>query len=80
MSTYVYRAFDAADALLYVGCAQKPWMRIAEHSTGPTTSRWYPLITTVRVEGPYERSEALQIERAAIHAERPKFNHERGPA
>lgn len=68
---FVYRAFDADGALLYVGCSLNPEARHREHRG---QSRWYPLAATFKMQGPYNYDTARQIERDAIRTESPRFN------
>lgn len=69
----LYRHFDAAGALLYVGIALDPVSRLSAHRR---KSKWADEITTVTVEYFPTWREAERAERAAIAAERPLHNVE----
>jgi hypothetical protein len=69
---FVYRAFDADDALLYVGCSMRPSIRYHEHRG---QSKWFPLATRFSMQGPYNYDTARQLERDAIRTESPLWNH-----
>ena len=68
---YVYRLFDPADVLLYVGCSVNPEARLRTHRSDQP---WSDIIDRQTVEGPFSRIEALAREAAAIADERPRFN------
>lgn len=68
---YVYRAFDNASRLLYVGCTGNPAQRRTEHQA---SSVWIKYATRFAMEGPLEKRAAFTRERAVITAEEPLFN------
>jgi hypothetical protein len=68
---YVYRAFDSGARLLYVGCTNDVVRRLAQHRA---SSSWHPFMETFKVEGPFHRDVALEVEAAAIAGEHPFFN------
>lgn len=70
---FVYRAFDANGDLLYVGCSMDVEARLKAHRMGS----WHHLMTSLRVEGPYNYETARQIEWEAIESrtQRPQFNY-----
>lgn len=68
----VYRAFDADDRLLYVGCTNNIDKRIAAHRWG---ADWWPDMTRLALAGPYNYETAREIEYAAIESERSLHNH-----
>jgi predicted GIY-YIG superfamily endonuclease len=72
----VYRLYDAAGTLLYIGSAYDPGDRWDEHRKKPwaaavaeRTERWYP-----------DRSAAYAAETAAIKSEMPRHNITNNPA
>lgn len=65
---FVYRAYDAADDLLYVGCTARLDERFRTHRM---STEWHPLMTRLRLSGPYNYDTARQLEREALHTERP---------
>lgn len=67
----VYRAFDGDGALLYVGCTGDFTTRVDQHRT---TKAWWVDVSTVTVEHHIDRDAAFVAERAAIDAERPRYN------
>lgn len=71
MSAQLYRHFDAADTLLYVGISLSAITRLRQHGEA---SSWFSEIASVHIENFLTREEALAAERTAIKAERPKFN------
>ena len=77
MSSYVYRYFDIHGELLYIGLADNPESRLAQHQAekawADQIARWET------VEYP-TRGEAAAAERAAIVGEQPKYNVVHGPA
>lgn len=69
---YVYRALNASDELLYVGCSLNPPKRVVEHKS---TSDWYGQATRYKLSGPYNYETARELERQAIATERPLYNY-----
>ncbi|MDB5716467.1 MAG: hypothetical protein JWO15_3864 [Sphingomonadales bacterium] len=68
---YVYRAFDAADRLLYVGCSVDVDARLNYHQQH---SNWWPFHCRIEREGFASRDEALAAEATAIFTEHPRWN------
>ena len=69
--TALYRYFDGAGDLLYVGIAVDPEMREKQHEKG---SRWVQFSERREVEWFPSREQARQAERDAIQLEDPVFN------
>jgi predicted GIY-YIG superfamily endonuclease len=69
--TWVYRYFDAEDALLYVGVAFDVLKRAVSHRRH---SPWWPLAATYTEERYPTRIAALAAEAEAIRTEGPLFN------
>lgn len=67
----LYRAFDSAGALLYVGIAESWPDRFRGHKR---TSEWFSQIATLTLEVHSSRDAARAAERAAIEAEHPAHN------
>jgi predicted GIY-YIG superfamily endonuclease len=74
--TAVYRAFDAAGRLLYVGITKSPQTRMRGHQR---TSEWWPEMQSVVFEWHATRIEALDVERDLIESLRPPFNIDHHP-
>lgn len=70
-ATVVYRHYDATDALLYVGIANRLKKRTAQHRRKST---WFHLVVRTTEVTFATRSEALVEELRAIREERPQFN------
>ena len=68
--TMLYRHFDSADVLLYVGISSDALRRAAAHGVKP----WGAEICRINVEHYPSRSAALQAEKEAIRLERPRYN------
>lgn len=68
---FVYRAYDAAGQLLYVGCTLRPSLRYQEHKG---QSRWFCMASSFKMQGPYNYETARRLEREAIHSEHPIHN------
>lgn len=68
---FVYRCYDAAGTLLYVGCSVDLATRRLAHSA---QSWWYPQVASYRLIVFPNRRHALRIEAQTIHAERPLWN------
>jgi hypothetical protein len=67
----VYRCFDAAPALIYIGSAEKWLTREGNHRAH---TPWWPEVADVQVTRYRSIFEARVAETAAIEAERPKYN------
>lgn len=68
---YVYRLFDAAGALLYVGITCDVTTRMYQHSK---EQPWWDEVDNRSVEEVLTRADAFFLEAAAILAERPRYN------
>lgn len=73
--TAVYRHYDAAGCLLYVGCSSDPHSRFVNHKC---SSPWAFRVATISLEWFDDRATALAAEKAAIEAERPPYNSSLG--
>lgn len=69
--TSLYRFYDQAGDLLYVGITSRGWERFAQHSR---TKAWWPHVTTALVEHYPTRDAALTAEAEAIKTEGPMHN------
>jgi predicted GIY-YIG superfamily endonuclease len=67
----VYRAYDAAGALLYVGVSGRIRQRLYVHRHN---SAWWAHAASVHLEWIQTRAEAEGIEAAVIREEQPPFN------
>lgn len=68
---FVYRGYDADGVLLYVGCTKGLAQRIKDHEAD---HRWIHLARSFRLAGPFNYETARELEREAIHTERPLYN------
>ena len=68
---YVYRFYDEAGELLYIGYTADPYTRWRQHSR---KSEWAPLAAFVRVERYAYEDLARSAETTAIRSESPRFN------
>jgi hypothetical protein len=68
--TSVYRFYDQAGVLLYVGVANRPAERWADHSGKP----WWHLVARTELERYPTRAEALRVEAESIRYEHPRYN------
>lgn len=68
---HLYRHFDAAGQLLYVGVSISALTRLAAHKQ---RAHWFWRIAKVEVTNWKTREASLAAERRAIHDERPLFN------
>lgn len=66
---FVYRVFNAEGCLLYVGCSMRPSARWKQHCVQRPGFRLAGV--KFRVQGPYTKPVARQIERDALHTEAP---------
>lgn len=71
MSACVYRFYDVAGSLLYIGYSSELLTRLTGHRL---QSPWFPKVATVKVEHYATREEAKLAEKAAIECERPRYN------
>ncbi|MFD6684209.1 GIY-YIG nuclease family protein [Micromonospora parva] len=69
--TILYRMYDAADLLLYIGVTCNPQQRWDHHRT---SSAWWPQAVRKELTTFPDRASALAAETAAILAETPKYN------
>ena len=69
--TAVYRFFDAADALLYIGVTASPQTRFTQHAA---TKPWWPQVARKTVEWHGKRQDAEDAESIAIDTEHPAHN------
>lgn len=69
---YVYRHYDAAGRLLYVGCSLRPEARFKDHKA--SRAPWTTLVAKSKLVGPYTYKVARDIEREAIRTEDPLYN------
>jgi predicted GIY-YIG superfamily endonuclease len=69
--TALYRFYDGAGALLYVGISRNPAARWAQHATEKT---WWPRVARKTVEMYGSRREAEIAEGKAIRSESPLHN------
>lgn len=69
--TALYRFYDSAHYLLYVGISDGPWRRWREHVL---TQPWYPLVKHWTVTWYDSEPQARQAELRAIRGELPRFN------
>lgn len=67
----VYRCYDTAGRLLYIGCSNSIRARLDAHED---TSWWWPEVATVRNLLFPNRDTAREKERQAIFHERPRCN------
>jgi predicted GIY-YIG superfamily endonuclease len=71
MKCALYRHFNAAGELLYVGISLSPTTRLYQHRSG---ARWFREISSVTVEWFDCRQFAETAERQAIKSEKPRYN------
>lgn len=70
---FVYRTYNAAGELLYIGCSRDWQERLRGHRD--SRSNWVPEVASVRIEGPYNYETARQVEYDAIESERSLYNY-----
>jgi len=71
VETALYRHFDTAGALLYVGISVNPLQRTGQHLV---RAPWVREVRTITVEWHPSRPAALAAELTAIRSERPRHN------
>jgi len=74
--TAVYRLYDAADVLLYVGSTRRPAHRWREHRVDKT---WWLDVASKELTWYDDASKAVRAERTAILSENPLHNKARVP-
>lgn len=67
----LYRFFDAADSLLYVGITRDPGYRLRTHEGEKS---WWHQVASVTIEHRESREDLRDAELAAIRLENPKYN------
>jgi hypothetical protein len=67
----LYRFFDAADELLYVGISLHGIRRMSDHQR---SKPWWPSVARTSLEHFPDRESAREAERAAIVRENPRYN------
>lgn len=71
MATILYRAFDTAGRLIYVGISDGIFLRLGQHADN---SGWVHHAATITLERFDERADAEAAELAAIRTEDPVWN------
>lgn len=74
--TSLYRHYDAAGCLLYIGISLSAFTRFAQHKHG---SVWSANVTRMEIEHYASREAALRAERRAIQVEQPVWNVQHAP-
>lgn len=69
--TALYRLFDAAEQLLYVGISTQPETRWTQHAADKP---WWPLVQHRKLEWHPNRKAAEDAELAAVQTEEPLYN------
>lgn len=67
----LYRFYDAAGALLYIGVSLNPGRRFQQHAGEKT---WWHEVSRIEIESFPDRAAVLAAEAAAIRGERPRHN------
>jgi excinuclease UvrABC nuclease subunit len=73
-SGVLYRCFDAAGDLLYIGATYNTRQRFRRHRQ---STPWWSEVASTTEESFEFRWQAMAAERAAIVAERPRYNRRR---
>jgi len=68
---YVYRLFDADARLIYIGCTYDVESRLKSHRH---VMWWAPQIARIKITVHPTKAAAHEVERAAITAEKPRWN------
>lgn len=66
----VYRMFDEAGRILYIGFSGRAGRRFDQHST----KAWFPQVANITLEWFPTKAAATLAERRAIEAEQPRYN------
>lgn len=67
----LYRFYDANSVLLYIGITNNPPARFRQHRGAKS---WWDAVANIKLETCGSRDALLAAERAAIKAEKPKYN------
>lgn len=67
----LYRFYDSAERLLYVGTTVNLPVRIQQHQAGKS---WWAEVATTRTEHYSDQRSARSAEQAVIESERPRYN------
>lgn len=67
----LYRLYDSADTLLYVGIARHPDVRFKEHASDKS---WWHLVARTEIVWLDDRTAALEAEAKVMMEERPLYN------
>lgn len=67
----LYRYFDGADELVYVGISNDPGTRLGQHRLDKP---WWDDVVTAKIQRYPDRASALAAERIAIRDEHPRYN------
>jgi predicted GIY-YIG superfamily endonuclease len=76
MATLLYRLFNEADELIYIGISGRLTARVEAHLH---SKPWADQIAHVRAVAFADRNEARRAEREAIRLENPKYNIQHKP-
>ena len=76
-TTHLYRHFNSAGDLIYVGISMSALRRLTQHAV---TAHWFSDISRVEVERFDTRDEAIAAEIKAIRSEKPLHNVEHSPS
>lgn len=71
MRTWVYKHFDEAGELLYVGISNSPMMRTKQHEE---SAGWFDQVRNIEINPYQTREEALDAEAQAIIELNPRYN------
>ena len=74
--TALYRLYDEAGTLLYVGISHQPEVRFEQHSK---VKEWWPRVARREVEWLDDRPTAAKAEEVAVRSEDPEFNRTYSP-
>lgn len=69
--TALYRLYDEADVLLYIGISHQPDVRFEQHSK---TKEWWPQVVRREIQWFDDRPSAAAAEADAIRSEDPEHN------
>jgi predicted GIY-YIG superfamily endonuclease len=70
-ATAVYRLFDAADRLLYIGVSLNPYLRLSHHQS---QQEWGSEVVRTELAEFESREAVLEAEATAIRTEAPVYN------